>query len=93
MLVVFGAVLVTNALLPVLPAWPDSFNAHLELGTFFLAGTCAYLFQDRLPRSPIWLVVALLGLVCTGITKIGFLELLPLTAHLRAVGTWRFCRR
>jgi peptidoglycan/LPS O-acetylase OafA/YrhL len=74
----FAVMMVLNAAQPYAPSSLDRFNAHLQLSTFFLAGACAYLYRDVIPRSYGWLEVAGLVLIATAILEIGFVEVLPL---------------
>lgn len=78
-LALFAVMAVLNAAQPYVPSTLDRFNAHLQLSTFFMAGACAYLYRDRIPRSYGWLEVAGLVLLATAVLEIGFVELLPLT--------------
>lgn len=79
MLALFAAMLVAHALQGYVPSSLDRYAHHLQLATFFMAGTVAYLYRDRIPRSYGWLEVAALTTICTAILEVGFLELLPVT--------------
>jgi peptidoglycan/LPS O-acetylase OafA/YrhL len=79
MLGIFGVMLVAHAVQPYVPSSLDRFANHLQLATFFMSGTVAYLYRDRISRSYHWLEVAGLVTICTAILEVGFVELLPLT--------------
>jgi peptidoglycan/LPS O-acetylase OafA/YrhL len=79
MLALFGLMLAAHAVQAYVPSSLDRFANHLQLATFFMSGTVAYLYRDRIRRSYGWLEVAVLVTICTAILEVGFVELLPLT--------------
>lgn len=80
MLALFAIMLAAHAIQPYAPSTPlDRFANHLQLATFFMAGSVAYLFWDVLPRSYGWIEIVGLVVLTTAVIEVGFLELLPVT--------------
>jgi peptidoglycan/LPS O-acetylase OafA/YrhL len=74
----FALLLVGHAIQGYVPSRLDRFGNHVQLATFFLSGTVAYLYRDRIRWSYGWLEVAGLVTVVTAIVEVGFVELLPI---------------
>jgi peptidoglycan/LPS O-acetylase OafA/YrhL len=75
-LALFVVVYAVYFLYGLLPAPLARFFAHVEFGTFFLAGMTVYLYRDRLPLSRRWLAGSALLLVATAVGN-GFDKALP----------------
>jgi peptidoglycan/LPS O-acetylase OafA/YrhL len=78
MLGLFALLLVGHAVQGYVPSRLDRFANHVQLATFFLAGSVFYLYRDRIRWSLGWLEVAGLVTVVTAILEVGFVELLPI---------------
>lgn len=78
-LAIFLAMLSAHAAQGYIPSSLDRYAHHLQLATFFMAGTVLYLYRDRIPRTYRWVEVAGLVTLATAVLEIGFVELLPLT--------------
>jgi peptidoglycan/LPS O-acetylase OafA/YrhL len=74
----FVLLLVGHAIQGYVPSRFDRFANHVQLATFFFAGSVAYLYRDRIRRSYGWLEIAALATIVTAILEIGFVELLPI---------------
>ncbi len=78
MLGLFVLLLVGHAVQGYVPSRLDRYAHHIQLATFFMAGTVFYLYRDRIRWSFGWLEIAALATVVTAILEVGFVELLPI---------------
>jgi peptidoglycan/LPS O-acetylase OafA/YrhL len=78
-LAIFVVMLAAHAVQGYVPSSLDRYGHHLQLATFFVAGSVFYLYRDRIHRSYGWLEIAGLVTLGTAVVEVGFVELLPLT--------------